>query len=160
MTDYFALFQQPRRPWLDVEELETKYHELARETHPDARQDRETNFAEVNAGYRTLRDPKSRLQHLLALEGKSPAANSSKIPADLIELFMSIAAVGKERDNDKLATLRRRVEQLFYESLQQLRELDGNWKRSLVEEAEILYRRFSLLSRWQEHLATSQRGQE
>jgi Fe-S protein assembly co-chaperone HscB len=154
MIDYFALLQQPRRPWLRIDELEKKYRDLARTTHPDAASPHaQISFADLNSAYRTLRDPKLRLQHLLALEGAPPLAGSTNVPSDLAELFMNIASVIEHRDGPPIESLRQRVEQLFDEALQQLRQLDSTWTASEVSRAEILYRRFSILLRWQELLA-------
>src|SRR5688572_2737628 len=35
MTDYFALFDEPRRLWLDPERLKTRFLALSAELHPD-----------------------------------------------------------------------------------------------------------------------------
>jgi hypothetical protein len=36
MTDYFALLQQPRQPWLEPEQLKQKYQQLTLASHrPD-----------------------------------------------------------------------------------------------------------------------------
>ena len=60
MTDYFALFGEARRPWLDPAELKEKYFAFSRTAAPSA---------ELNEAFRVLSDPKLRLQHLLTLEG-------------------------------------------------------------------------------------------
>jgi DnaJ-domain-containing protein 1 len=98
MTDYFILLQQPRGPWLDLEQLKQKYHELTLARHPDralADADRREadsfpySFAEITEAYRVLADPKLRLQHLLKLQDYDAPADSS-IPADLLDLFSRI----------------------------------------------------------------------
>jgi hypothetical protein len=60
MTDYFALFGEARRAWLDPEKLKEKYFALNRATAADA---------DLNEAYRVLSDPKLRLHHLLTLDG-------------------------------------------------------------------------------------------
>ena len=35
MTDYFALLEQPRAPWLDPRGLKEAYHRQTLQTHPD-----------------------------------------------------------------------------------------------------------------------------
>jgi curved DNA-binding protein CbpA len=154
MTDYFALLEQPRRPWLDLEKLGQKYRELARTTHPDNSPDcEEAPFDQVNTAYRTLRDPKLRLQHLLRLEGKAAPTATSDIPPELAELFMNIAPVLKRRSKPEIEVWLRRVEELLDESLQQLRALSEKWNKFSLPQAETLYRCFSFLARWQELLA-------
>ncbi len=99
MTDFFALLNQPRRPWLDEAALKESYHGKTRELHPDARRQdrREANsfpysFAELNEAYRALSSPASRLQHLLGLNGESEAARTHSIPPRVEELFPAINA--------------------------------------------------------------------
>jgi hypothetical protein len=35
MTDYFALLQTPRRPWVDAEKLKENFQLLSARVHPD-----------------------------------------------------------------------------------------------------------------------------
>jgi curved DNA-binding protein CbpA len=100
MTDYFAVLQQPRRPWLDPDKLKQQYQEIALNEHPDRKPldvsaDPNTatpDFAAVNEAYRVLNNPKLRLQHLLSLETNA-SSETSTIPADLMEPFMQAAAL-------------------------------------------------------------------
>jgi curved DNA-binding protein CbpA len=155
VTDNFALLDQPRRPWIDLKELEEKYHALARTTHPDQSKDPAAEFAEVNKAYRVLRDPKLRLEHLLALEGREIAWATSGIPADLDELFMQIAPAMKNGNEKQISGLRTRLEQYFDEALKQLHALSEKWNADAcaLAEAEHLQQRFSFLTRWKEVLA-------
>src|SRR6266536_2692354 len=76
MTDCFALLGEPRRPWIDPEALKLKFLALAAEVHPDRvhratpleKQAATQRYAELNAAYRCLCEPKERLFHLLELE--------------------------------------------------------------------------------------------
>ena len=95
MTDYFALFGLQRRPWLDLEALKHRFHELAAMHHPDASGDT-AKFAEVNAAYQLLRDPAARLRHLLELEYTTEAGTEPQIPAPLAERFMEVATIERE----------------------------------------------------------------
>ena len=36
MIDYFALLDQPRVPWLDLNELKNAYYQKTLQAHPDA----------------------------------------------------------------------------------------------------------------------------
>ena len=142
MTDYFALLEQPRKPWLDPEQLKQKYHELARQSHPDEN---------VNEAYRVLADPKSRLQHLLALEGVAPAASSNEIPEELTDLFMAIAPALNKIDTPNVKSvddLIVRVKQLSDQALTDLQHIDPRWRKELPR-LERLYDRISYLTRWQ-----------
>jgi molecular chaperone HscB len=75
--DYFSFFNLPRKLALDVVALEKQFYVLSRKLHPDRFAskpvaEQEAALAEssmLNDAYRTLKDPISRTQYLLALEG-------------------------------------------------------------------------------------------
>jgi len=104
MTDYFALFDEPRRPWIDLEQLKAKFLALTAEAHPDkihvaAPANREAatrGFAELNSAFNCLREPKERLRHLLELELGSLPKEVHEIPSDLADLFTEIARLQRE----------------------------------------------------------------
>jgi curved DNA-binding protein CbpA len=81
MIDAFTLFNESRCPWLDPDRLKEKFLVLSAQTHPDRfHQAPESEglaatqrYADLNAAYQRLRDPKDRLQHLFELEfGRKP----------------------------------------------------------------------------------------
>jgi curved DNA-binding protein CbpA len=154
VTDYFALFGQPRRPWLDPEELERKYYQLARQTHPDVSSREKLRFAEVNQGYRTLRNAKLRLQHLLTLAGKQPAGHTTEIGPDLTDLFAKVSAALATNSAQEIVGVLKRVEESLEQTCTNLRELNNGWNGTPAEldEAERLYRCFSFLDRWKDLL--------
>ena len=89
MIDYFALLNEPRRPWLDPDLLKRKFLTLAAGLHPDRfhntgepeKAGASRRYAELNAAYHCLAAPKSRLRHLLELElGAKPKGHTSKSP--------------------------------------------------------------------------------
>src|SRR6202453_4475778 len=75
--DYFTFFSLPRKLALDVVALEKQFYVLSRKLHPDRFAskpvvEQEAALAEsslLNDAYRTLKDPISRTQQLLTLEG-------------------------------------------------------------------------------------------
>jgi molecular chaperone HscB len=151
VRDYFALFAQPRRPWLNLEELEQKYRELARKTHPDQSAQPAGEFAEVNEAYQTLRDPKARLQHLLALEARPQLAATAEVPADLTDLFMKIAPALVNKKQEELDRLSKAVSDYYDNAIEQLHQLDKDWHTHAswsVSAAEKLCGRFAFLIRW------------
>ena len=155
MTDYFALLDQPRKPWIDLNELEEKYHALARASHPDQSKKPTADFAEVNRAYRVLRDPKQRVEHLLALEGRKIASTTSEIPNDLAELFMEVASAMKTGGGKQITGLLTTLEQHFEDALQQLHVLSEKWNgdATALSKVEHLQQRFSFLTRWKDLLA-------
>lgn len=80
MPDYFSLFNESRRPWLDPDSLKTFFN-LSAEIHPDrvhaadAAEKHTANecSAELNAGYQCLREPRARLRHLQLELGAKPS---------------------------------------------------------------------------------------
>ncbi len=160
MTDYFGVLRQPRRLWLNLDELEENYRELARSTHPDETGGQEgTRFAEVNTAYRTLRDPKLRLHHLLTLEGKPPSPSTADIPAELIDLFMKIAPALRNSVQEEINGLNQQLTAAYNEALEHLNRLNGSWREHgllPLNDAENLYHRLAFLSRWKDLLAEHQ----
>jgi molecular chaperone HscB len=132
-TDYFAFFGLDRRLQLDEAELEKRFYSSSRQLHPDyfmnaTEEDRQASVegsSQLNDAYRTLRDPISRTQYLLTLEGYKEA--EKKAPPELLEevfdLNMQIeelrmakkthddseAAEVSESLNEALAGLQRKV---------------------------------------------------
>ena len=106
MTDYFALLAEPRRPWLEPEALKAKFIALSAGAHPDkvhasaepARSAAAKAFAELNAAYHCLAEPKSRLLHLLELETGAKPRDIQQIPAGLADLFAEVAALCRDAD--------------------------------------------------------------
>ena len=106
MTDYFALLNEPRQPWLDEETLKAKFFARSASVHPDRvhalpeaeRKAAHDRYTELNAAYNCLREPKERLRHLLELQaGRKPAA-VRQVPADLAELFFEIGQATRAAD--------------------------------------------------------------
>jgi hypothetical protein len=105
--DNFALLGQPRRPWIDLESLKAAFLEISSRAHPDrvhagtsAERDAATgHYAELNAAYNCLRDPKLRLLHLLELELAAPPPNIQDIPGGTMELFVEVGLTCREADS-------------------------------------------------------------
>ena len=99
MIDYFALLDQPRVPWLDLNELKDTYYQKTLQAHPDAQTTRpraaETDaaFTSLNEAYQVLQDPKRRLHHLLSLEGAVPSSTDEIVPQHLHDLFPAVGAL-------------------------------------------------------------------
>jgi curved DNA-binding protein CbpA len=101
MIDYFALLDQPRRPWLDPDELKDTYHRKTLQAHPDAQASRPgpeatgATSASLNEAYQVLQDPKRRLHHLLSLEGRAPSSTDQTVPNELHDLFPAVGALAQ-----------------------------------------------------------------
>ena len=106
MTDYFVLLNEPRRPWLEPEALKAKFLKLASAAHPDKQHganETEKNaanrsYAELNAAYQWLGEPKSRLLHLLELELGAKPKDVQQIPSALADLFAEVATTCRNTD--------------------------------------------------------------
>ena len=105
-TDCFALLNEPRRPWLEVDLLKQKFLALSSEMHPDraheagaaAREEATRRFAELNAAWQCLREPKDRLGHLLELELGARPADAQDVPAAAMDLFFETGRICREAD--------------------------------------------------------------
>ena len=106
MVDYFALLNFPRTPWIDPSEVQKRFLELSAAAHPDRAHNlgatevmaANEKFAGLNKAAATLRDPKERLHHLLALETGSAPAATQNIPNELIELFGRVGQTCRKVD--------------------------------------------------------------
>jgi hypothetical protein len=161
MTDYFALFGEARRPWLDREKLKEKYFALARAQPTDA---------ECNEAFRVLSDPKLRLHHLLVLERANLSA-SREIPPGLADFFWKSGALLREIDRwllknaeatgalsrallhgekeqlrKRLETLEAQLKSTYEDQLRQVQAIDETWPGD-AEALIRLYDSISYLSR-------------
>ena len=106
MVDYFALLNFPRTPWIDPSEVQKRFLELSAAAHPDRAHNlgatevmaANEKFAGLNKAAATLRDPKERLHHLLALETGNPPSATQNIPNELIELFGRVGQTCRKVD--------------------------------------------------------------
>jgi molecular chaperone HscB len=92
-ADHFSLFSLPRRFRIDGAALDHAYRSLQAEVHPDRHAETGSGAlraamqasARVNEAYGTLRNPASRGEYLLGLEGViSLAATDTAMPADFL----------------------------------------------------------------------------
>ncbi|MFL6584947.1 MAG: J domain-containing protein [Chthoniobacterales bacterium] len=181
MTDYFRLLGQARRPWLDENELKNAYHARTFDAHPDVNPGGDAAaFAGLNEAYRTLRDPKLRVEHLLHLEESNAGTGAGSVPAVVQELFpMVTTALQNARAlTAKLAQtgsalsrgllqgenvacrhqIERCIEQLTVaqdQAEKQLRAIDKRWDdrvSSDIEELRALAATYSYINRWSAQL--------
>ena len=93
-SDYFAMFDLPRKLWIEMGALEQKFLQLSWKLHPDnfvnaTAEEREISLkrsSELNDAYRTLREPVARVEYLLAIEGaRVEGKNKQQAPPELLE---------------------------------------------------------------------------
>jgi molecular chaperone HscB len=157
-TDYFSFFGLPRRLDLDLAALEREMLALSRHLHPDlaARASaREQEWAleqssMLNDAYRTLRDPISRSEYLLRLEGLKPAQQSKQateaarvtgskkqtVPAELLEEVFALneqledfrnRQSGTEAGRTDLEAAQRRLQQKLEGATGELKDCWSLW---------------------------------
>ena len=104
--DFFAFFGLPRKLNLDVADLERRFRSLSRQFHPDffynatpaERLASLERSSYLNDGYRMLRQPISRVEYLLQLEGlaaRGPEEAGKQVPPALLE---EVFALNEELD--------------------------------------------------------------
>ena len=156
MPDYFALFNESRRPWLEAEALKEKFLALSAEVHPDrvhhaSAADKlaaNRRYTELNAAYNCLREPRERLRHLLELELGQKPSDLTNVPNDLMDMFFSVGKLFREVDTfvaeKGKATSPLLQVQLFergqewIESLVGLRQLVNSRREPLIDELKRL----------------------
>jgi molecular chaperone HscB len=104
--DYFSFLGLPRKLNVDAADLEQRFRALSRQFHPDyfynatpaERRASLERSSYLNDAYRTLRQPISRIEYLLKLEGlgaSGPAEASKQVPPGLLE---EVFALNEELD--------------------------------------------------------------
>ena len=106
IVDHFAKFGVPRRPWLDVDQIKQRFHELSIDIHPDRSLSDDVDikklhhkeFASVNSAFQCLSDTKSRVRHLLELERGCVSENVQPVPSEMTDWFTEIGLVCRKVD--------------------------------------------------------------
>src|SRR5258705_717107 len=111
--DYFSFLGLPRKLVIDPNDLERRFRDLSLKFHPDyfynasptERLASLERSSYLNDAYRTLKNPVSRVEHLLAIEGLPPAKSEDpstgsgpgggKVPPSLLE---EVFALNEELD--------------------------------------------------------------
>jgi DnaJ-domain-containing protein 1 len=107
LNDYFALLNQPRRPWLDPEEVRAQFIALSAAIHPDrvhnasaeTKAAAQARFTALNAACNCLRDPRERLRHLLELERGVKPAQLERLPEEGMELYFELGHLCRSVDD-------------------------------------------------------------
>jgi molecular chaperone HscB len=105
-ADYFSFLGLPRKLNIDAADLDQRFRALSRQFHPDYFYNASTaerrasleRSSYLNDAYRTLRQPGTRIEYLLKLEGlgaASPAEASKQVPPALLE---EVFALNEELD--------------------------------------------------------------
>lgn len=145
--DYFTFFGLPRKLVVDTADLQTRFHSLSRQYHPDRfarRPAPEQQFALdatalLNDAYRILRDPVRRAEYLLSQEGFDIGEQRSKdVPPELLEEVFELNMLLEETpDRSELEEARTKFEGMMSEATQELDELfrkyDATEDRSVLQ---------------------------
>jgi molecular chaperone HscB len=138
-VDYFALFDMPRKLWIEMDGLEKKFLQLSWKLHPDnyvnaMPEEREISLkrsSELNDAYRTLREPVARVEYLLGIEGaRVEGKNKQQAPPELLEEVFELNESLDELREAKAASGDTTALKLNLESAQKnfqtkLEEVDG-----------------------------------
>jgi len=160
--DYFTFLGLPRELLIHPQDLERRFRELSRKFHPDyfynatsaERLASLERSSYLNDAYRALKNPVSRIEHLLAIEGlpsartEEPSTGSGpgagKVPPSLLEevfaLNEELDEIRELREADeesekllaRLANARKPIDAKRDEHERQLQELSARWDRELA----------------------------
>ena len=162
MTDYFVLLNEPRRPWLEPDSLKQRFLAKAASIHPDRihnaaeseKAGANRRYAELNAAYNCLAEPKSRLRHLLELELGAKPKDVQQIPTALADLFAEVATTCRNADvflaeKSKAASPLLQVRlferaQEWIERLNLLQRKLNEWHENLTNELKALDEKWSV----------------
>jgi molecular chaperone HscB len=153
-VDYFTFFGLPYKLSIDAKQLEREYYDLNRHLHPDINvtgSGREQEWSlekssQLNDAYRTLKDPITRTEYLLRLQGvqleeqsqaateearRTGKAKRQQVPPDLLEEVFELNMQLEElRMNKKLGESDRTLEHEVQKTKQHLQTKHNN----LIEE--------------------------
>jgi molecular chaperone HscB len=156
-SDYFLMFEMPRKLWIEMGALEQKFLQLSWKLHPDnfvnaTPEEREISLkrsSELNDAYRTLRDPVARVEYLLAIEGaRKEGHNKQQAPPELLEEVFELNESLDELREAKssggdTAVLKHRLDAAEKNFEQKLTEVDGQlqgaareWDKALDDQAD------------------------
>jgi molecular chaperone HscB len=108
--NYFELFELPQRFGCDSVSLENAYRRLQTEVHPDrfasgSEQEKRLalqSSARVNEAYRALKDPVSRAQYLLSLNGIDALSETdTQLPVEFLERQLERRETAAEAADNK-----------------------------------------------------------
>lgn len=170
MIDYFALLGQPRRPWLEAEALKQHFLVLSGQHHPDRlpeagplqKAQAQERYANLNAAYQCLRDPKERLRHLLELERGGKLEQMQIVPAALMDISLLVGGACRKAD----ALLKEKGEAtspllrvgLFEREQEQVQELTTLTKRLEEHRQDLITAAKDLDARWSAEAAAVNQG--
>jgi curved DNA-binding protein CbpA len=169
MTDYFSLFKELRRPWLDAEALKQKFLELSTSVHPDRvhnlsqteRTAAQERYVELNSAYTCLAEPKDRLRHLLELELGVLPKDIQRIPSGLMDLSVEIGQACRQADafiREKNQATSPLLKVQFFERGQEFSETLGALHQKVKDFSEGAEKELQLMdSQWEQSSTSPQR---
>jgi curved DNA-binding protein CbpA len=176
IEDAFAVFGIGRRPLIDEPALKETYLRLAAERHPDASGGEDEEFHLLQEAYKTLRDPATRLRHLLELTFPNYRKEGGHVPH--AELFLragnavqAARTVRQRFENASSALARALLSPEIAEALRQIRgasrlvqtaddelagqleDMDRRWPDVPPDELSALATAFRFIARWKSELS-------
>ena len=142
-ADYFQFFGLPRKLCIDMSVLEAKFHQLSWKLHPDnfvraPESERELSLersSRLNDAYRALRDPVSRVEYLLEIEGmRKEGTTKQQAPPELLEEVFELnewldelrSARGSPADSGEVTELREHLLEAEKNFEAKLRDVDAD----------------------------------
>jgi molecular chaperone HscB len=156
-SDYFAMFELPRKLWIEMGALEQKFLQLSWKLHPDnfvnaSSKERDISLkrsSELNDAYRTLREPVARVEYLLAIEGaRKEGQSKQQAPPELLEeVFELNESLDELREakasggdtaglKHRLDAAEKHFEQKLAEVDNQLQSAAKEWDKAIDENAD------------------------
>jgi molecular chaperone HscB len=160
--DFFSFLGLPRKLRIDMADLEQRYRALSRQFHPDyfynaSAAERRASLERssyLNDAYRTIKNPVTRIEYLLKIEGVDPGGSggghNAKVPAGLLEEVFALneeldeirelknSGAGRSEWAARLEQARQPIEAKRQEHEAQLQALSERWDAAGEDRGQVL----------------------
>jgi len=158
--NYFEMFSIDVATEVDLQQLNQKNRELQQQVHPDRfangteaeKREAMQKTSLINQAYNTLKNPVSRLQYMLDLNGvdmnaETDTSMDGAFLMEQMELREVIADVRSQ--DDPLATLERIASELKQKMTALIAEFDGEFKQGAFDQGRNIVRKLQFINKAQ-----------
>ncbi len=158
--NYFEIFALDVSSHVDMSQLKQKNHALQQQMHPDRfasgseaeKREAMQKTSLINQAYNTLKEPASRLQYMLSLQGidMNAETDTSMDGAFLMEQMELRESIAEVRDTaDPLDALDKIASQLKQKATQLLSEFDQFYDQHAFDKAREVVRKLQFINKAQ-----------
>ena len=150
MVNYFALFELPVSFRPDQEKVKKQFYRLSRQYHPDYfslenEEDQSAvleKSADINKGYRILRDPDAIMKFVLQWKGLLEEEEKYQLDSGFLMQVMELNEVimdAKMEENESITIdLRKQIDSLQSEIYRPVKEIVENYQEGITTPEDLL----------------------